>query len=83
MGTFLRQQFDVRSTQPRKGSDPDAILSRAEAAVEEDRLSDALAEIATLPEVARAEMTGWTGKAQARADALAAISDLSQSLNTN
>ena len=83
LGTFLRQQFDVRSTQPRKGSDPDAILSRAEAAVEEDRLSDALAEIATLPEVARAEMTGWTGKAQARADALAAISDLSQSLNTN
>lgn len=83
LGTFLRQQFDVRSTQPRAGSDPDAVLSRAEAAVEEDRLADALAELATLPDVARAEMTGWTAKAQARADALAAISDLSQSLNTN
>jgi hypothetical protein len=83
LGTFLRQQFDVRSTQPRAGADPDAVLSRAQAAVEEDRLSDALDEIAALPEVARAEMTGWTAKAKARADALAAIADLSQSLNTN
>ncbi|WP_179141870.1 COG4223 family protein [Salibaculum halophilum] len=83
LGTFLRQQFDVRSTQPRAGDDPDAVLSRAEAAVEEDRLSDALDEIAALPEVARAEMTGWIAKAKARADALAAIADLSQSLNTN
>ena len=83
LGTFLRQQFDVRSTQPRAGDDPDAVLSRAEAAVEEDKLSDALDEIAALPEVARAEMSGWTAKAQARADALAAIADLSQSLNTN
>jgi len=83
LGSFLRQQFDVRSTQPREGSDPDAVLSRAEAAVESDRLSDALAEIATLPEVSRAEMTDWTAKAQTRADALAAISDLSETLNTN
>lgn len=83
LGTFLRQQFDVRSTQPREGSDPDAVLSRAEAAVESDRLSDALAEIATLPEVSRAAMTGWTAEAQARADALAAVADLSETLNTN
>jgi len=45
IGGFFRSQFDVRSTAPREGSDPDAILSRAEAAVKEGRVSDALAEI--------------------------------------
>lgn len=83
LGAFLRQQFDVRSTTPREGSDPDAVLSRVGAAVDEGRLSDALAEVASLPEVARAEMTEWTAKVQERADALDAITSLSQTLNEN
>jgi len=80
---FLRSQFDVRSVMPRDGTDPDAILSRAEAALQANRLSDALAEVASLPEVARAEMSGWIAAADARLAALAAVLDLSQSLNQN
>jgi len=80
---FLRSQFDVRSVTPRDGTDPDAVLSRAEAALQANRLSDALAEVASLPEVARAEMSGWIAAADARLAALAAVLDLSQSLNQN
>lgn len=81
IGGFFRSQFDVRSTAPREGSDPDAVLSRAEAAMKEGRVSDALAEIEALPEVARAEMTDWTAQATERADVLAAIATLSATYN--
>ena len=82
-GAFLRNQFDVRSTTPQEGDSADAVLSRAEAAVRSGRLSDALAEISALPEVARAEMTDWLGQAEARADAIAAVDMLSTSLSDN
>lgn len=78
---FLRAQLGVRSLEPREGDDPDAILSRAEAALAEGRLGDALAEIETLPENARAAMSGWTAEATARRDALAAAEALSAELN--
>jgi hypothetical protein len=82
-GAFLRDQLDVRSVVPREGGDPDAILSRAEAALRSGRLSDTLAEIETLPEVSRAALTYWVGQAQARADAIAGVQSLSQTLNQN
>ena len=80
---FLRNQLDVRSVAPREGDDADAILSRAEAAVKSGRLSDALAELAALPEVARAEMSDWLGRAEARASAVMAADTLATSLNDN
>ncbi|PRY75652.1 hypothetical protein CLV80_1113 [Yoonia maritima] len=80
---FLRDQFDLRSTAPREGNDADAILSRAESALNSGRLSDALAEISGLPEVARAEMSEWLTLAESRADALAAVDMLSTSLSDN
>lgn len=83
VGAFLRNQFDVRSVTPQEGTTADAILSRAQAAVREGRLSDALAEISALPEVARAEMSDWLGQAEARADAIAAVDILSTSLSDN
>ena len=82
-GAFLRTQFDVRSTTPQEGNSADAILSRAEAAVRAGRLSDALAEISALPEVARAELSDWLGQAEARANAIAAVDMLSTSLSDN
>ncbi|WP_342069346.1 COG4223 family protein [Yoonia algicola] len=82
-GAFLRNQLDVRSTTPREGDSADAILSRAEAAVRSGRLSDALAEISALPEVARAEMSDWLAQAEQRADAIAAVDILSTSLSDN
>ena len=78
LGGFLRSQFDVRSTTPQEGAGPDAVLSRAEAAVKEGRVADALAELEALPEVARAEMTDWMGQAQSRADVLDAIATLTE-----
>lgn len=81
LGGFLRSQFDVRSTAPQEGDGPDAVLSRAEAAVKDGRVADALAELAALPEVARADMTDWTARAQARSDVLDAIATLSETYN--
>lgn len=82
-GAFMRNQFDVRSTTPQEGNSADAVLSRAEAAVRAGRLSDALAEISALPEVARAEMSDWLAQGEARAAAIAAVDILSTSLSDN
>lgn len=80
---FLRRQLGARSVQPREGSDPDAVLSRAEAAVRDGRLSVALNEIDTLPGEAQSAMSDWIADARARAAAEAAVNDLSQSLTAN
>ena len=80
-GAFLKNQLEVRSTTPQEGTTTDAILSRAEAAVDAGRLPDALAEIATLPEEARVEMIEWLGLAETRAGAVSAVDALSTSLN--
>lgn len=82
-GAFLRNQFDVRSTTPQEGGSADAVLSRAEAALRRGRLSDALAEVSALPEVARAEMSDWLARAESRAAAIAAVDILSTSLSDN
>ena len=73
---FLRRQTNARSLAPREGNDPDAILSRAEAALSSGDLPAALTELDALPENARAAMDGWIADASARADALAAAADL-------
>ena len=83
VGAFLRNQFDVRSTTPQEGDSADAVLSRTEAALRSGRLSDALAEVSALPEVARAEMSDWLARAESRAAAIAAVDILSTSLSNN
>lgn len=80
-GGFLRSQFDVRSTAPQEGAGPDAVLSRAEAAIKEGRVADALAELETLPQVARAELNDWIARATQRADVLDAIATLSETFD--
>lgn len=80
---FLRRQLGARSVEPREGSDPDAVLSRAEAAVRDGRLSVALEEIGTLPEEAQSAMSDWISDARRRAAVEAAVNDLSQSLTAN
>ncbi len=81
MTDFLRAQLGMRSLSPREGDDPDAVLSRAEAALVQGRLSDALTEIGALPESARAAMSQWAAQAGRRVEALAAFESLSQALN--
>lgn len=80
---FLRAQTGARSVEPREGTDPDAVLSRADAAVEEGRIADAVTEVETLPDDARATpaMADWLAGATAYRDAQAALSDLSAPSN--
>lgn len=82
-GSFLKRQLGARSVAPREGTDPDAILSRAEAAVRDGRLTDALAEIETLSDPAQDAMADWLTDARARQAAESAADDLSQRLTAN
>lgn len=70
---FLADQTGARSVTPREGTDPDAILSRAEFALGEGRLADALAELQTLPADIRAPLEAWITQAKARAAVDAAL----------
>lgn len=83
LGGFLRRQLGARSVTPREGNGPDAVLSRAEAAVREGRLSEALAETEALPAPAKEAMQDWLDAARARDAAQAATEKLSQSLTAN
>ena len=74
---MLRIGTGARSLSPQQGSDPDAVLSRAEAAVKAGDLATALTELEALPETGKAAMTSWSQNARARLDAAAALAALS------
>ena len=76
IGNFLRVQTGARSVEPREGSDPDAILSRANAAVEAGAIATALDEIATLPQSGQNAMKSWTDRARIWVDANTALAEL-------
>ncbi len=78
VGSLFRNALNPRSLEPREGDDPDAVLSRAEAAVQSGDLDAALTEIEALPSEARAVLDPWTTRARARARALAAADDYLQ-----
>jgi hypothetical protein len=76
VSAFLRTQTGARSLSPREGSDPDAILSRAEAALAAGDVTASVAEIRTLPEAGLAAMTNWLAVAERRIAAEVAVADL-------
>jgi hypothetical protein len=80
LGAFLQGQVGGRSIEPREGDDPDAVLSRAQAAVDDGDLQAALDEIAALPEGAQAEMAAWADAARTRVEVTAALETVSQAL---
>lgn len=80
---FLRNQVGMRSLEPKEGTDADAVLSRAEAAMADGRLTDALAELQALPEQARVELTDWMAAATQRTEALSAAEALSAQVASN
>jgi len=82
LGNFFRAQVGARSTVPRDGDDPDAVLSRAAAKVEAGDLAAALDEITDLSDAARDSLSAWTAGAQARLDAEAALPGLTDALET-
>jgi hypothetical protein len=81
LGAFLRSQTGARSLEPRAGDDPDAILSRAEAAIRAGDMAQSLAELATLPEPAQAEMAGWVAQVEHRIAVQAAVASLLATLS--
>ncbi|MDC0737779.1 hypothetical protein N6L24_05775 [Cognatishimia sp. SS12] len=81
--SFLRAQLGARSVTPQDGEGADAILSRAEDALRAGRVTDALAELARLPEAAQPALADWQSQAQSRQEAFAAGDALSQDLNAN
>jgi hypothetical protein len=70
---FLADQTGARSVTPRAGDTPDAILSRAEAALADGRLPEAITELDALDPGLRASLADWIARAEARASALAAL----------
>ncbi|GGB17710.1 mitofilin family membrane protein [Allosediminivita pacifica] len=81
VGDALQSLFNARSVTPRQGDDADAVLSRAEAALDAGNLDTALTELEALPESAAEVMSGWISRAETRRDALAAASALADELN--
>jgi hypothetical protein len=71
---FLASQTGARSVTPREGDDPDAVLSRAEFALSEGRIPDALTELQALEPAVRAPLETWIAGAETRVKADAALS---------
>jgi hypothetical protein len=78
LGAFIEAQVATRSLTPQEGNSPDAVLSRAEAALREDRLDDALTELEALPTEAMAAMSDWLAQARTRAAAVGALGMLAE-----
>lgn len=76
IGNFLRVQTGARSVEPREGGDPDAVLSRADAAVKAGDIAGALEQIGALPQPGQDAMSGWVAQARTWVEANAALSAL-------
>lgn len=74
--SFLRRLTGARSTEARPGDDPDAVLSRAEAALRRGDLAGALAALDALPPEGAAALGDWRAGAEARLAGEAALAAL-------
>lgn len=81
IGAFLQGQLGGRAITPREGDDPDAILSRVQAAVTAGDMATALTEITALPDGAKAELAPWVADAETRVAIEAALETVAQTLN--
>lgn len=81
LAAFLARQTNARSLSPREGESANAVLSRAEAMLNEGDLDAALSELAALPEASAAAMSGWIEAAESRAAALNGFAELSGQMN--
>ena len=77
--TFLKSQFQARSTIPRQGSDPDAVLSRSEAFLKSNDLEKSLFELTQLDGIASKVMEPWRISAESRIESLLAVEQLLKS----
>ena len=81
LASFLRRQTNARSLSARDGDDVDAILSRAEAGLQDGELPEALSELKALPDEPRTVFDGWIALAESRVAAISAFAAISEALN--
>lgn len=70
---FLASQTGARPLTPQEGTTPDAILSRAEFALSEGRVADALAELDPLDPAVKAPLDDWIAAAGRHLAAVTAV----------
>ena len=80
---FIKRQTGARSVTPQEGDDPDAILSRAQAALADGDLSNVLSELKSLPESAQPSLVDWKQVVETRLMAVEAANALASSMNSN
>jgi hypothetical protein len=78
---FFKSQVGARSLSPRSGDDPDAVLSRAEAALMARDLEMAVSELSKLPQAGQAKMAEWVALAGRRVTATKAIAAIADAMN--
>ena len=83
LGAFLQAQTGARSLNEQEGDGADAILSRAQARLNEGDLQAALDEIETLPQAGQEALSDWTAQARERLAATQALSELNSSVTGN
>lgn len=70
---FLSAQTGARPLTPLEGDTPEAILSRADFALSESRVADAVAEVRSLEPDVKAALNAWLGQAEAHLAVTAAL----------
>lgn len=70
---FLASQTGARPLTPLEGDTPDAILSRADFALSQGRVAEAVAELQPLDPAVKAALDPWLAQAQAHLSATAAL----------
>ena len=79
----MRAQTGARSLTAQDGADPDAVLSRAEAALRNGQVADALAELPDLPGPGQERLGDWISRAQTFLDVNAAFAGYAAQLTGN
>ena len=74
---FIKSQLQARSVTPKEGTDADAVLSRAEAALRDGQLENAVEELQALQSPAKEAMAEWQAEAQQRLNLVGALKSLS------
>ncbi len=77
---WVKSRVAIRPAEEEEGVTPAAVLSRAEARLNEGALKAALAELDALPTVSREAMGSWLTRAENRAAVDAALSDLATAM---
>ncbi|MFZ1725941.1 MAG: hypothetical protein WAU13_04695 [Albidovulum sp.] len=78
---FFKSQLGARSLSPRSGDDPDAVLSRAEAALMAHDVEMAVSELSKLPQPGQAKMAEWVALSERRITATKAIAAIADAMN--